>query len=47
MVWPSKEVRDTASEKLMKDPRMPQSMDAMPFDGQRMIYGGFTTILDA
>jgi uncharacterized protein YbaA (DUF1428 family) len=32
----------------MKDPRMAEMMkpDAMPFDGKRMIYGGFTTLVD-
>ncbi|WP_336958538.1 DUF1428 domain-containing protein [Sphingobium aquiterrae] len=43
--WPSKEVRDTAWEKLMKDERMQPTGD-MPFSGERLIYGGFATILD-
>ena len=43
--WPSKGVRDAAMKKMMDDPRM-QNMK-MPFDGQRMIYGGFMPILDA
>jgi len=42
--WPSKEVRDTAWQKLMEDPRMQPS--TMPFDGKRMIFGGFTTLVD-
>ena len=42
--WPSKSVRDEAWEKIMADPRMAQ-ID-MPFDGKRMIYGGFETIMD-
>jgi uncharacterized protein YbaA (DUF1428 family) len=46
VVWPSKEVRDAAWPKLMKDPRMPQDMSAMPFDGKRMIYGGFSPIVE-
>jgi uncharacterized protein YbaA (DUF1428 family) len=44
--WPSREARDAGMAAAMKDPRMPQSMDAMPFDGQRMILGGFTLIVD-
>ena len=44
--WPSKEVRDTAWPKIMEDERMKPDQDNMPFDGQRMIYGGFTPILD-
>ena len=44
--WPSKEARDAGMKKVMEDPRMPQDMSAMPFDGQRMIYGGFRPIVD-
>ena len=43
--WPSKEVRDTGMKKMMADPRM-KAMEDMPFDGKRMIMGGFTPILD-
>jgi len=43
--YPSREVRDAAHQKMMNDPRM-QAMGEMPFDGKRMIYGGFTPILD-
>ena len=42
--WPSKAVRDAGMAKLMADPRM-QSNDP-PFDGKRMIYGGFATLFD-
>jgi uncharacterized protein YbaA (DUF1428 family) len=45
--WPSREARDTGMAAAMKDSRMPQSAEAMPFDGKRMIYGGFTPIVDA
>lgn len=45
IVWPSKEVRDAANKKIMEDPRM-QSPDMMPFDGKRLIYGGFELLLD-
>jgi hypothetical protein len=44
---PSKKARDEAWPKLMADPRMQTNKDNMPFDGKRMIYGGFATILDA
>jgi uncharacterized protein YbaA (DUF1428 family) len=44
--WPSKQARDEAWKKVMEDPRM-KSMGDMPFDGKRMIYGGFAPILDA
>ena len=39
VVWPSREVRNAGMEKLRTDPRM-QNLP-MPFDGKRMIYGGF------
>ncbi|NOT39639.1 MAG: DUF1428 family protein, partial [Alphaproteobacteria bacterium] len=40
-----KEVRDKGMKKLMEDPRM-KAMSDMPFDGKRMIMGGFAPILD-
>ena len=43
--WPDKATSDAAMEKVMADERM-AAME-MPFDGKRLIYGGFTTILDA
>lgn len=43
--WPSKAVRDEGSKKMMSDPRM-KDVGAMPFDGKRLIYGGFTPVLD-
>jgi uncharacterized protein YbaA (DUF1428 family) len=42
--WPSKEVRDAANKMIMEDPEM-KNMD-MPFDGKRMIFGGFEAIFD-
>ena len=42
---PPKEARDTGNDKFMKDPRMKQMGD-MPFDGKRMIFGGFEVLLD-
>src|SRR5205809_1430711 len=44
--YPDKTTRDAAHEKMMADPRMHELGD-MPFDGQRMIYGGFAPISDA
>ncbi|MBC7989240.1 MAG: DUF1428 domain-containing protein [Luteimonas sp.] len=43
--WPSKEVRDTAMAKVMEDPRM-AALPPMPFDGKRMIFGGFTPVVE-
>ena len=44
ITWPSRSSRDEGMKKAMADPRM-QDM-AMPFDGQRMIYGGFEVVMD-
>jgi uncharacterized protein YbaA (DUF1428 family) len=44
--WPSKAVRDEGQKKMMSDPRM-KELGTMPFDGKRMIFGGFTPVLDA
>lgn len=46
IVWPSREVRDQAMEKVMLDPRLQPDQNPMPFDGQRLIYGGFEMIVD-
>ena len=46
IVWPSRKVRDEGNQKVMADPRM-QNPEEMPFDGKRMIYGGFEMIVDA
>ncbi|MBX7483096.1 DUF1428 domain-containing protein [Qipengyuania sp. 6D47A] len=47
--WPDKASRDgvmARSEEWMKDPRMDPEKNPMPFDGKRMIYGGFDAIVD-
>jgi uncharacterized protein YbaA (DUF1428 family) len=44
--YPDRATRDAANEKMMSDPRMKEIGAAMPFDGKRMIYGGFDTIVD-
>lgn len=43
--YPSKEAAEIAYQKMMSDPRMQEIGASMPFDGKRMIYGGFTTIV--
>ena len=42
ITWPDKAARDAAWEQLMQDPRMAKM--EMPFDGKRMIYGGFESL---
>ena len=46
--YPSREERDIINDKAMKDPRMEPYMKAenMPFDGKRMIYGGFKPMIE-
>ena len=44
--WPDKGTRDKAWEKVMADPRMQPDKDNMPFDGQRMFWGGFMPVVD-
>jgi len=47
IVWPSRAVRDQAWEKVMQDPRLTAETNIMPFDGKRLIYGGFEMLLEA
>lgn len=44
--YPDKATRDAATQKMMSDPRMEQMGGEMPFDGKRMIFAGFDTIVD-
>lgn len=46
ILWPSKEVRDQAWQALMEDPRLQPDKNPMPFDGKRMIYGGFEPVVE-
>lgn len=46
IVWPSKEVRNAGMGKVMNDPRMSMENNPMPFDGRRLIYGGFEMLLE-
>ena len=47
IVWPSKEVADAAMQKVMEDDRLSAWNEKMPFDGKRMIYGGFDVVVEA
>jgi uncharacterized protein YbaA (DUF1428 family) len=44
----SRAERDAINDKVMKDPRLADMMDPakLPFDGKRMIYGGFENLIE-
>ena len=44
--WPDKVTRDAAMEKVMEDPRLDPKTNPMPFDGMRLIFGGFTPVVE-
>lgn len=47
VVWPSKAARDAGSKAMMADPRMQEmDMSKAPFDGKRMMFGGFDVLVD-
>ena len=43
VIWPDKETANKAEQNMQSDPDM-KMPDEMPFDGKRMIFGGFTPI---
>ena len=46
IVWPSREARNASMEKVRNDKRLHPDFNSMPFDGMRMIYGGFEVIVE-
>jgi uncharacterized protein YbaA (DUF1428 family) len=46
IVYDSRESRAGIMAKVMADPRLKDQMANMPFDGQRMIFGGFQPFLE-
>ena len=46
IIWPDKQTRDQAWQKLMADPEMQPGAQPMPFDGKRMFWGGFKPLVD-
>jgi uncharacterized protein YbaA (DUF1428 family) len=50
ITWPDKATRDAAMAKMMSgelnDPRMDPEKNPMPFDGMRLIFGGFTPVVE-
>jgi len=47
IVWQSREARDRGNKLVMEDPRMKPYMESSPFDGKRLIYGGFEIIVES
>jgi uncharacterized protein YbaA (DUF1428 family) len=47
ITWPSRQKRDEAWKSIMADPRMLSGASPMPFDGKRVIYGGFEMFFEA
>lgn len=47
IVYGSRAERDEINAKVMADPRLKQGMENAPFDGKRMIYGGFEMLVEA
>ena len=46
IVYQSRKQRDAVNKKVMADPRLPMDPGAMPFDGKRMFWGGFKTMVE-
>ena len=44
--YPDRQARDAANEQMMSDPRMEEMSIDVPFDGKRMILGGFDAIVE-
>jgi uncharacterized protein YbaA (DUF1428 family) len=47
IVWPSRQARDAGMKKVMADPRSQPNANPMPFDGKRLIFGGFEVLIEA
>jgi uncharacterized protein YbaA (DUF1428 family) len=45
MTWKDRATADASHDKMMADPRMKQFGDTMPFDGKRMVFGGFEPLV--
>ena len=45
ITYKDRATRDAANKKIMEDPRLKKMMENPPFDGKRMIFGGFQPFL--
>ena len=46
IIWPDKNVRDAGWEGIMADPEMQTDAQPMPYDGKRIIWGGFNAFVE-
>lgn len=46
VIWPSKEHRNAVREELMNELHVALADDPMPFDGARLIFGGFDNLIE-
>ncbi|WP_020590596.1 DUF1428 domain-containing protein [Kiloniella laminariae] len=46
IAWPDSATRNSGMEKVMNDPEMHSETNPMPFDGKRIIFGGFKMIVN-
>jgi uncharacterized protein YbaA (DUF1428 family) len=47
ILWPSRAARDEGMKNAMSDPRLKPDVNPMPFDGKRLIHGGFEIMVEA
>jgi uncharacterized protein YbaA (DUF1428 family) len=47
ITWPSRQARDAGMKNAMADRRLSPEVNPMPFDGKRLIYGGFEMLVEA
>jgi uncharacterized protein YbaA (DUF1428 family) len=47
ILWPSREKRNEGMKKAMADARLQPEANPMPYDGKRLIYGGFEVLVEA
>ncbi|MBU2874737.1 DUF1428 domain-containing protein [Marinobacter salexigens] len=46
IIWPSRDARDSGMKNVMEEWQSNVDDNPMPFDGARMIFGGFQVVLD-
>jgi uncharacterized protein YbaA (DUF1428 family) len=45
MTWKDRATADASHDRMMADPRMKEFGEKMPFDGKRMVFGGFEPLV--